>query len=100
MSGRLDQREEGPRISANEVKALKKPEPREKPLVLTLEVNEATERDLLAIRDRVKQRPGRRRIELCFRRPGGEQLRLIPSDEFRVEWNPETEKELAPWLPH
>ena len=100
VTGRLDQREEGPRISANEVKALKKPGPRETPLVLTLEVGATTEQDLLTIRDIVRQRPGKRKIELCFRRPGGEQLRLLPSDAFSVATAPEAEKELAAWLPH
>jgi DNA polymerase-3 subunit alpha len=100
VTGRLDLREEGPRISANEVRALKKPEPRETPVVLTLDQGYATERDLLAIRDIVKQRPGKRKIVLCIRRTGGQQMRLIPSDEFRIDWSKETEKELEPWLPH
>ncbi len=98
ISGRLDAREEGPRLSANEVKPLKKPEPREKPVVLTLDLAATTEGDLIAIRDLIFQRPGKRRVELRVKARNGRQMRLIPSDEFSVEWNPEVQKGLARWL--
>ena len=51
LTGRLDLRDEGPRITAEEIKPLKKPEPAEKPLVLTVDRAKATDADLLRIRD-------------------------------------------------
>ncbi len=98
ISGRLDQRDEGVRLSANEVKPLKKPEAKEKPVVLTLDRAKATENDLIAIRDIIFQRPGRRRVELRINGGNGKLVRLIPGDEFRVDWNSEVEQKLAPWL--
>ncbi len=98
VTGRLDLREEGPRISANEVKALRKPEPKETPVILTLDQTKATEEDLLAIRDIIKQRPGRRKVELRIQRTNGAQTRLLAGDDYRVEWSPEMAEKLAPWL--
>jgi hypothetical protein len=98
ISGRLDQREEGPRLSADEVKALKKPEVREKPVLLTLDHAQATEQDLIAIRDIIWQSRGKRRVELRFLGQDGRTTRVVPSDDFRIAWNPETQEKLAPWL--
>jgi len=97
ISGRLDLREEGARITANEVKPIKKPESKERPLVLTLE-RTATEQDLLSIRDIIWQNPGKRRVEFRISTEDGFPLRLVPGDEFKVEWNPETEAKLSRWI--
>ena len=95
ITGRLDLREEGPRLTANELKPVKKPESVEKPLVLTLDRTAAKTRDLDVIRDIIWQNPGSRRVIL--RVTGGEKpLRIIPADEFRV--NPEAEAKLAAWI--
>ncbi|MHA3770204.1 DNA polymerase III subunit alpha [Verrucomicrobiota bacterium sgz303538] len=98
ITGRLDQREEGPRLSADEVKVLKKPEPKEKPVILTLDQKQATEQDLITIRDIIWQSRGKRRVELRFRGEDGRTMRLLPSDEFRIAWSQETQQKLAPWL--
>ncbi|MES2572313.1 MAG: OB-fold nucleic acid binding domain-containing protein, partial [Verrucomicrobiota bacterium] len=98
ITGRLDKREEPPRLVANEVKPLKKPEPREKPIVLDFQCGKSTEADLVAVRDILAQSPGKRRVELRFTGGNGRQLRMLPSDAFRVTWNSETEGKLAPWL--
>ena len=97
ISGRLDLRDEGPKVTANEVALLKKLEPREKPLVLTIDPEKATEKDLLTIRDTIRARPGKRKVELKFER-GQEQLRLIPADEFRIDWSGDAPDKLAPWM--
>jgi len=96
ITGRLDLREEGPRLTANELKPVKKPESVEKPLVLTLDRSVTQTRDLDVIRDIIWQNPGNRRVIL--RITGGEQkpLRIIPADEFRV--NPDAEAKLAAWI--
>src|SRR6202012_2488995 len=46
ITGRLDLREEAPRVVANEVKPLKKPAPTEKPVVLSFQCDQTTEGDL------------------------------------------------------
>ena len=93
LKGRLDLREEGPRIAADEVNPLKKPEPAEKPLVLRLDRTKSTESDLLRIRDVLGRNPGTRRVELRF--PDG---RLILPSEFRIALNETAKEELAQWL--
>lgn len=98
ISGRLDIREEAPRLSANEMKVLKRPEVREKPIVLALDQAKTTEKDLIAIRDIIWQSPGTRKVEFRVSNGDGRQLRLIPSDDFRITWGPETEARLGPWL--
>ncbi len=98
ITGRLDLREEGPRVTADEVKPLKKPAPVEKPLVLTFDRAKTTEADVLAVRDILREIPGRRRVELCFIGEDGRQVRLLPGDEFRIALTPEAEAQLGPWL--
>ncbi len=93
LKGRLDLREEGPRIAADEVTPLKKPEPAEKPLVLKLDRAKSTEADLLRIREVLGRNPGTRRVELRF--PDG---RLILPPEFRVALSDAAREELAQWL--
>ena len=93
LKGRLDQRDEGPRIAADEVIPLKKPAPAEKPLVLKLDRAKSTEADLLRIRDVLGRNPGTRRVELCF--PDG---RLILPPEFRIALSESAKEELAQWI--
>jgi DNA polymerase-3 subunit alpha len=98
ITGRLDQREESPRLVANEVKVVKKPAPTEKPVVLSFEHGRATEGDLLAVREVVQRFPGSRRLEFRFFDAEGRRLRMLAGSEFRVAWNDAVEKELSPWL--
>ncbi|MEO6786839.1 MAG: DNA polymerase III subunit alpha [Chthoniobacteraceae bacterium] len=93
LTGRLDLRDEGPRITADEVKPLKKPAPAEAPVVLKLDRSKSTEADLLRIRDVLGRNPGTRRVELSF--PDG---RLILPAEFRIALNDSAREELAQWL--
>ena len=95
LTGRLDKREEGPRLTANEVKPIKKPESKEKPLVLVLDRKSTTEEDLVTIREIIWQNPGRRKVEFCFPNEPRGPVRVIPSDEFRIA--PTAEEKLAPW---
>ncbi len=97
ITGRLDLRDEGPRLSANEVKAIKKPDSRERPLVLALDCRSATENDLLAIRDLVWKTPGPRRIVLEITGGEGEKVRLLLGADFRIATGPEAEEKFARW---
>lgn len=96
ITGRLDLREEGPRLTANEVKPITKPEPVEKPLVLTLERGTAQKEELDRIRDIIWQNPGRRRV--LFRVTDGEKkpFWIKPADEFRI--NRDAEAKLSAWV--
>jgi len=96
MTGKLDLREEGPRLTANEIKPVQKPASVEKPLVLTLDRAATKPTDLDHIRDIIWQNPGNRRVILRITGGDAQPLRLIPSDEFRV--NSEAEAKLAKWV--
>jgi DNA polymerase-3 subunit alpha len=98
ISGRLDQREEAPRLSANEVKPIKKPAPVEKPVVLSFDREQTTEADLQTVRAVIERFPGSRRLEFQFVDPSGLRLRMLAGREFCVGWNDEVAKELSPWL--
>ena len=98
ITGRLDKRDEAPRVVANEVKPVKKPAPLEKPVVLSFDRRSTTEQDLLAVRDIIEQFPGNRRLEFRFFDGEGNRLRMLAGSEFRVIWNAETEKKFAPWM--
>jgi DNA polymerase-3 subunit alpha len=98
ITGRLDMREEAPRVVANEVKPVKRPAPREKPVVLCFDRPHTTEADLQTVRAVVERFPGSRRLEILFNGPGGLQLRMQAGNDFCVAWNAEIARELAPWL--
>jgi DNA polymerase-3 subunit alpha len=98
ITGRLDLREEAPRLVANEMKAVKKPAPTDKPVVLSFERDKVTEGDLVTVRDVVLRFPGSRRVELRFNDAQGRRVRLLAGSEFKVAWNDAVQKELSPWL--
>ncbi len=98
ITGRLDRREEAPRLSANDVKPLKKPAPADKPVVLSFKQGRATEHDLAAVHAIVAQFPGPRSLELCFLDDRGNRLRMRAGKEFGVALTAESEQRLAPWL--
>lgn len=97
ITGRLDLREEGARISANEVKPIRKPETQEKPLVLTIDRATASERDLEVIKDIIWKNPGERRVVLRFT-GGVQEVKLYPSRDFSIAPGPEVEAKLGAWI--
>ena len=98
ITGRLDRREDAPRLSANDVKPLKKPAPADKPVVLSFQQGRATEQDLADVRAIVAQFPGPRILELCFLDDRGNRLRMRAGKDFGVALTAESEQRLAPWL--
>jgi DNA polymerase-3 subunit alpha len=98
ITGRLSLREEGARITADEIKPLKKPPQREGPLVLTFEHAKTTEEDLVAVRDTLAAHPGSRQVEMIFVGEDGRRLKLIGSEHLRVAVNDDVRTRLAPWM--
>jgi DNA polymerase-3 subunit alpha len=97
ITGRLDLRDEGPSITADEVKPVSKPGADEKPLVLKLDTATATEGDLLKIRETLVRNPGTRRVELLVTR-GASPVRLTLPQEFRITLSESAREELAQWM--
>lgn len=98
ITGRLDLREEGPRIAANEVKPLKKPAPRERPIILKFDRRNTSEADLEFVRDTLNASPGTRQVEFIFLGEDEQRLRVRAGADFSVNWNDEIKARLAPWL--
>jgi DNA polymerase-3 subunit alpha len=97
ITGRLDRREEAPRISASEVKPLKKPAPADKTVVLLFQTG-TTEQDLATVREIVAQFPGSRGLELRFLDDRGNRLRLRAAKDIGISLTAESQQRLAPWL--
>ena len=83
-------------LTANDIKPVQRPDPVEKPLVLTLERDIAKPTDLDAIRDILWQNPGRRRVVLRITGGEGKPVRLVLPEEFRI--NKEAEAKLGEWM--
>ena len=98
ITGRLDIRDEGPRVTADKVEPLTKPAPKEKPLVLKLDSQKNTTEDLDKIREVIRRHPGRRRVEFRMRTKDGRAVRVIAADEFSIELTSEAKVQLASWL--
>ncbi|XHR28246.1 MAG: DNA polymerase III subunit alpha [Chthoniobacteraceae bacterium] len=95
ITGRLDKREESPRLTASDVKPVKKPQRVEKPLVLKLDRVTALPEDLERIRDIIWKYPGSRRVKIHVTGGDGKPVWIVPSDEFRI--GKEAEAALAAW---
>jgi DNA polymerase-3 subunit alpha len=98
ITGQVDQREESPRLKANELKPVKKPAPADKPVVLSFALGKATEADLQSVLQVVQRFPGARRLEFRFIDAEGRRLRMLAGSEFKIAWNDTVAKELSPWL--
>ena len=96
LTGKLDKREEPPRIAVNEV-ALLKPENVAKPIVLSFPREQTTENDLIEVRDALRQFPGTRPVTLEFVNLEGRRVRMSPGVEFRVNTTPALNEKLARW---
>ncbi len=97
MSGRLDLREEGPRISADKIEVLAKPAPKEKPVVLTFDIAKMDEKDFVAVREIIMRYPGNRHME--FRIAGTSRpLKVIPAEGYRMDLTDAARAELAGYL--
>jgi DNA polymerase-3 subunit alpha len=98
VTGRLDKREEGARISGSGIRVLKKGPSASAPVVLRLPVGATTDADLLGIREAVQQHPGSRPLELEFIATDGRPLRVRCAAEFGVSLDTPLRDKLAAWL--
>jgi DNA polymerase-3 subunit alpha len=83
ITGKLDKRDDGVRIVANEVGPIT---PRQTVKAITIEVpiEKADEHRLIAIRDLVRQFPGTQPLYLRFRSIDGHEVRLRAGSDFSV----------------
>jgi len=100
ITGRVDQREESPRLTANEIKPIKKPAKpaSERAVVLTFDRATATEADLAKVREIVQRHPGPQALEFVFTSPSRGPVRLRASRDFSLTLSDTARDELAPWL--
>ncbi|MGB8168418.1 MAG: DNA polymerase III subunit alpha, partial [Chthoniobacteraceae bacterium] len=100
ISGRLDKREDTPRLVANEVKAIKRPaKPAgERPVVLTFDRSKTTPDDLAKVREIVAKHPGSQTLEFVFTSAAATPVRLRAGREFSMKLDDAARDELAPWL--
>ncbi len=94
VAGRLDRREETPRIVASEVAPLKRG-PRAEPLVFSLRRERVTEGDLLQIQEVIRRFPGMRDLQLDFTTGEGMHVRMKLGPEYRIDPQPQLKSELA-----
>ena len=99
ITARLDARDEGTiRLTANEIVPLKKPAASTKPVHLHLHWEGTSEGDLLEIRDALLSSAGMRPVIMNIEREDGRRVRIIPAEQFRVEWTPALEQKLGRWV--
>ncbi len=98
IKGRLDLREEGPRVTANEIRAIKKPALANRPLVLKFDRRDTTEADLLFVHNVLTANPGDRRVEFVFVGEDGIRLRMTPAAKLAMNISKEVEHSLERWL--
>jgi hypothetical protein len=99
ITARLDARDEGViRLTANEISPLKKPAASTKPVHLNLHMEGTSEQDLLDIRDALLSSSGMRPVIMNFEREDGARVRVIPAQQFSVDWTPALEQKLGRWI--
>jgi DNA polymerase III subunit alpha len=84
ITGKLDKRDDGVRIVANEIGPLA-PRKSVKSLTIDIPMEKADEQRLIAIRDLVRQFPGIQPLYLRFRSIDGQEVRLKASSDFSVQ---------------
>ena len=96
---RVELREdEAVRVTASEVRPLKRSSESSKAVYLKMPWEGTTEADLLHIRDVLSACPGMRPVVLQFEHEDGRRVRVHPAEQYRVEWGAELEASLARWI--
>jgi hypothetical protein len=83
ITGKLDKREDGARIVANEIGPLVARKS-VKAIVIDVPLEKADEKRLIALRDLVRQFPGIQPLYLRFRSIDGQEIRLKADSDFSV----------------
>ncbi|MEI7776962.1 MAG: hypothetical protein WCK17_19570, partial [Verrucomicrobiota bacterium] len=87
--------EEALRVTASEVRPLKRPGEVSKPVYLKLDCERTTEAELLRIREVLSASPGMRPVVLQFEHSDGRRVKLYPAEQYRVDWGAQTESSLG-----
>jgi DNA polymerase III alpha subunit len=87
--------EEALRVTASEVRPLKRPGEVSKPVYLKLDWERTTEAELLRIREVLSASPGMRPVVLQFEHSDGRRVKLYPAEQYRVDWGAQTESSLG-----
>jgi DNA polymerase-3 subunit alpha len=90
--------EEGVRVSAVQVKPLKRPPESSRPVALRLDWEKTTPEELFEIRDALLSSPGMRSVTLQFEHRDGRRVHLHPAEQFRVAWEAPLETKLKRWV--
>jgi hypothetical protein len=80
------------------VKPLKKPAPREKPVVLDFDCAKSTEADLVAVRDIIEHHKGKRKVEMRFHGEDGRQMMLLRATSSGSPGARRSSRSCRPWL--
>lgn len=99
MQVRVEVRDDGGlRVTATEVRPLKRPAEAVRPVFLKMPWPGTSEADLMAIRDTLVSSPGMRAVVLQFEHKDGRRVRVHPAEQYRVAWSPQIEERLERWI--
>ncbi len=94
VKARLDRKEDGVRLVANEIGSIA-PDKSSRPLTIDLPADQLDERRLEGIRELIRQFPGEQPLFLRFISPFGEKVKLRTAREFSVKDSPLFRERLA-----
>jgi len=108
ITGRVDNREEAARISANEIRPITPPaananghtqvSPETTPILLRLHHPATTERQLIELRETLTSHPGPRPVQVEFIDPAGRKILMTLGPQFAITLTPALQSRLAEWL--
>ncbi len=99
MQVRVEVREDGGlRVTATEVKPLKRPAEAVRPVYLKMPWPGTSDADLMSIRETLVSSPGMRGVVLQFEHKDGRRVRVHPAEQYRVAWAPHIEERLERWI--
>jgi DNA polymerase-3 subunit alpha len=99
MQVRVEVREDGGlRVTATEVKPLKRPAEAVRPVYLKMPWPGTSDADLMSIRETLASSPGMRAVVLQFENKDGRRVRVHPAEQYRVAWAPQIEERLERWI--
>jgi len=93
VNGRLDKREDVPRIVASDIRLIAAS--REEPVRLRFQRSQTSARDLECVRNTLVEFPGSRPVLFEFVWDDGRRINLRAGERYKVEWLPELQERLS-----